>query len=378
MKPPSRNPHLLQVPLYVAGKSTREATEGAGVRGAVKLASNENPLGPSPMAVKALREAAAKAHRYPGGAERDLIERLAEFHGGGLTEANFLVGNGASDLLRLVAQAFLFDGGSASMSGVTFPLFKIMTTMFGAQPVERGPLPNWQLDLAGMARDADEDCRIVWLCSPNNPTGLTLSDRDVRSFIADLSEHVLVVLDESYADFVSDSSAVNGLGLVRSGLNVIAVRSFSKCAGLANLRVGYAVASPDTIEYVKRARPPFNTGGPALIAARASLEDSEHWRRSKELIREERDYLERSLREIELRPLSSQASFVLLPEVPGGGKQFADRLLQSGFIVRPMGGFGVPEGVRVSVGTHAQNERFVAAVQRLLSESMTLEGPTSP
>lgn len=360
------NPHLLKVPLYIAGKSGEEVQEELGLEQVIKLASNENPMGPSPKAVAALRDELAQAHRYPGLAERELRRALASHHS--LSESHFIIGNGGTDVLRMIAQAFVFDGGETVMGRVTFPLYRLLTTMFGGRPVEVEAGQDLALDLPAMARAVGADTRLLWLCSPNNPTGLPLRQAEVDALLDRLPPHVLLVLDESYHAYLTHPEPLDSLRYVRQGRPVVSVRSFSKAAGLANLRVGYGVAEPEIIEYLMHTVLPFNSGGPAMWAALASLEDHEHARASQETVQREREFLHDHIRQLGLSCLPSQANFVLICQVPGGGQPFADALMRRGVIVRPMGGFGVPQGVRVSVGTRPENERFLSALADLIDE----------
>ncbi len=369
MKDPRFNPHLLEVPLYIAGKSAAEVREALGLSEVIKLASNENPLGPSPKALQALRAALPEAHRYPGVAARELRQALARHHGHGLSEHHFLLANGGTDVLRVIAQSFVFDGGNTVMGEVSFPMYRILTTMFGGKPVQVPPRPDLSLDLDAMARAITADTRVVWLCSPNNPTGFVLSQQQADDFLRRVPQEVVVVFDESYLDFAEDPQCVKSLEYIRQGRNVVAVRSFSKTTGLANLRVGYAIARPELIEYMSHAVLPFHTGALVLRAAMAGLGDEDYRRRSRELILRERAFLFGGIKELGLKCFPSQANFILVAEVPGGGQAFAERLLQRGIIVRPMAAFGKPDGFRVSVGRRGENERFLEALGLVLAES---------
>ena len=359
------SPQLLKVPIYIAGKSAEQVREELGLEQVIKLASNENPLGPSPKALAAFQQALTQAHRYPGLSERELRRGLAAHHG--LSEDNFIIGNGGTDVLRMIAQGFVFDGGNTVMGRVTFPLYRLLTTMFGGESIQVEAGPDLALDLPALARAAGEDTRVVWLCSPNNPTGLTLSQAELDDLLDRLPAHVLLVLDESYHSYVTQPDAVDSLRYVRQGRPVVSVRSFSKSAGLANLRVGYGISAPQIIEYLMHTLLPFNTGGPAMRAAMASLEDHEHARASLELVDRERKFLLAHMSELGLICLPSQANFVLVGDVPGGGQAFADQVLRHGVIVRPLAAFGVPQAVRVSVGTRPENERLLQALAEVLS-----------
>jgi len=359
------SPQLLKVPIYIAGKSAEQVREELGLEQVIKLASNENPLGPSPKALAAFQQALTQAHRYPGLSERELRRGLAAHHG--LSEDNFIIGNGGTDVLRMIAQGFVFDGGNTVMGRVTFPLYRLLTTMFGGESIQVEAGPDLALDLPGMARAAGEDSRVVWLCSPNNPTGLTLAQAEVDKLLERLPAHVLLVLDESYQSYITQADALDSLRYVRQGRPVVSVRSFSKTAGLANLRVGYGISAPQIIEYLMHTVLPFNTGGPAMRAAMASLEDHEHARASLELVQREREFLLAHISELGLSCLASQANFVLVGDVPGGGQAFADQVQRHGVIVRPLAAFGVPQAVRVSVGTRPENERLLRALAEVLS-----------
>jgi histidinol-phosphate aminotransferase len=356
------NPNLLKVPLYIAGKSVAEVQEELGLEHVLKLASNENPLGPSPRAIAAAQSAMSEAHRYPGLADRDLRRRLGPCTQAGFDERYIIIGNGATDLIRLIAQAFIFDGGEMVTCSLTFPLYRICATMFGGQPRLIPPSVNLAYDLPSMAAAIGPDTRLVFVCTPNNPTGLICRQAEVDDFMQRMPEHVLVVFDESYRDFADDPALPDPTRYVAAGRNVIVIRSFSKAAGLANLRVGYAVARPDLIEYLHRAQPPFNTGTPALAAAAASLDDDDFLARTRRLVREELQRLYAALDALDQCYLRSQANFVLLTQLPVEGHQMADRLTRRGVIVRPMDGWGLPRALRVTIGTPDQNARFAAAL----------------
>jgi histidinol-phosphate aminotransferase len=366
MKELRLDPKLLKVPLYVAGKSEEEVQEELGLQEVVKLASNENPLGPSPAAVAALHESLQHAHRYPGIAERELRRGLADAHGKGFTDKHFIIGNGGTDVLRMIAQAFIFDVGESVMGRVTFPLYSLLTTMFGGMSIKVDPAEGYALDLPAMAEAVGPDTRLVWFCSPNNPSGLIIGQSEADAFIDALPDHVVVVFDESYCDYVTDREVANSTRYVLQGRPVVVVRSFSKSSGLANLRVGYGIAHPELIEYLLHTVLPFNTGAPVMQAAMASMDDVEFQDRSRKLVQEERDFLFTRLGAMGLNSHPSQANFIFVTDVPGGGQEFAKMMLRTGVIVRPMDGFGEPNGIRVTVGLREQNEQLLKAVSEVL------------
>jgi len=362
------NPDLLRVPLYIAGQSSEEIQDSLGIAEILKLNSNENPCGPSPMAIAALHAAIPRMHRYPGTSERDLRRKLALHHQKGLTEHHFIIGNGGTDVLRMIAQAFIFDGGESIASSVTFPLYALLTKMFGGRVVQVPLGPGYQMDLPGMADAITPHTRILWLCSPNNPTGLILTRQAVDSFLERVPEHVVVVFDEAYGDYVTDPEHTDSVAYIHQERNVIAVRSASKGIGLANLRVGYAIARPDLIEYLMHTVLPFNSGGLALRAAAAALDDHEFQRRSRELAQRERAFLYSRLTQMGFYCLPSQANFVLIVDPPVEAPALFEALLRQGVLVRPMAAFGLPNALRVTVGLREENERFLEAFQVALSE----------
>jgi histidinol-phosphate aminotransferase len=372
MNGPRFNPHLFKVPLYISGKSIEEIKAQFGFEEVIKLASNESPIGPSPLAIEAAQQMMSEAHRYPGITELMLRRKLAARLGPGLDEGNILIGNGGTDMLRLITQAFVFEGGNTIMGRVTFPMYHIFTTMFGGTPRPVDHTPDYRHDLAAMAAQIDDDTRLIYLCSPNNPTGDIITQAEVAEFLAHVSDHVIVVFDESYADFVTDPAYPDTLAYVTEGRNVLVVRSFSKYAGLANLRIGYAIGRTELINYLHRTLSPFHIGAIALAAATASLDDTAYHTRHREVVLSEQAYLYTALAELQLKYLLSQSNFVTFVDPPLAPTVLAEQLLQQGIIVRPMAGFGLPNAIRVTVGPHEENVKFIAALRTILVPSAVL------
>lgn len=360
------NPDLLKTPMYIGGKSIEAVKEELGLDEVIKMASNESPVGPSPMAVAAARQALAQAHRYPGVGERDLRRKIAARLGRGLTAENFVVGNGGTDVLRMIAQAFVFDGGNTIMSRASFPVYYITTDTFGGEMRRVEPTPDLRHDLAAMADQIDADTRLVYLCSPNNPTGHIISQAEADTFMARVPAHVAVVFDESYCDFVTEPDYADSLAYVAEGRNVLVVRSFSKSAGLAGLRCGYLIGRQELADYVRHAQLPFHTSDVVLAAASASLDDVDFLREIREAVVDGRTYLHRAICKLGLNCLPSQTNFVTILDPPLGANELAEALLRRGFIVRAMGAFGLPNGVRISVGTREENEKFVAVLREVI------------
>ena len=364
------NPHLLTVPAYVGGKPIEQVQQEYGLSDVIKLGSNENPIGPSPLAVAAFQHALKDANRYPGIADQLLRQKLADCinarNGAKFTSDHFITANGLSDFLRMTAHALLFDGGESIYCTPTFPLYSIFTKMFGGTPIAV-PHAEYRYNLPAIADAITERTRVIFLCNPNNPTGTIVSRDQVAAFMERVPPSVVVVFDESYYDFVDDPGYSNGLDYVSAGREtVIVLRSFSKAYGMANLRIGYAMAAPPMIEYLQHAQIAFNTGDPILRAAIAALDDTAHVQRVRQLVQTEREYLYRGFTELGLDFVPTQANFILLTRLPCDVKTLDRELLQRGIIVRPMGGFGMPDALRVTIGLHAENERLLCALSEIL------------
>lgn len=361
------NPDLLTVPLYVGGKPIEEVQEEYGLEEVIKLASNENALGPSPLAVAAMQAAMSNLHRYPGIEDRCLRQKLANVTGPGFDASHFLVGNGLCDILRMIAQGFLYGGGEAIMCSATFPMYRILTRLFGGTPVFVN-LKDYCHDLLAMAERITHRTRLLYICSPNNPTGTINTEAECDALMARVPPHVVVIFDESYREYVDDPAYPETTKYVLQGLNVIVCRSFSKIQGLAGLRCGYAVARPDLVKYLEHAQLPFNTSSIALAGAAASLDDVEHTRRSRQHVHAEKHYLYQEFTRLGLRFIPTQANFIQLIDLPADPKVICEALLRRGVIVRPMDGFGMPGTIRVTIGLHEENERLIAELRTVLTE----------
>jgi histidinol-phosphate aminotransferase len=365
------NSNLLKVPAYIGGKPIEVVQEEYGLTDVIKLGSNESPLGPSPLAVAAFQDALQKAHRYPGIADRRLRYKLAAHYnarfGTALTEGNFLTGNGLTDVLRMIVQAFIFDGGESIYCNPTFPMYPILTQAVGGQAV---PVPHhdYRYNLSAMAEAINHNTRLLFICNPNNPTGTTVACDEVQAFMKRVPPSAAVVFDESYYDFVEDPHYSNALDYVQAGQdNVIVLRGFSKSYGMANLRIGYAIATAPMIEYLSHAQLVFNTGDATLYAAAAALDDHAYLRAAQELIWCEKQFLYQGLSDLELSYVPTQANFMLLIHLPRDVKTINEEMLRRGVIIRPMGGFGMPDAIRVTIGTRAENERLLQAFAEVLA-----------
>ena len=351
---------------YPPGKPIEEVEREFGIHDSVKLASNENPLGPSPRALAAVQAALGQLHRYPDGSAFYLKRRLAERHG--VPADDLVVGNGSNELIELVVRAFMRHRDEAVMADQAFMIYRMVTQAVGGVP-RIVPLRDYTHDLDAIADAVTSRTRLVFLANPNNPTGTIFRREAWEEFLRGLrSRQVIVVADDAYADFVEDPEYPDTISMRGDGtVPVVSLRTFSKLYGLAGLRIGYAVAAPAVIEAMGRVRQPFNVNSLALVAAQAALDDLEHVRRTLEVNRAGMAYLTEAFRRLHVEYVPSSANFVMVRV--GHGARVYDALLRRGVIVRPMEFYGFPEHVRVSIGLPEENERFVSALGAVLRES---------
>ncbi|MFZ5537531.1 MAG: histidinol-phosphate transaminase [Pseudomonadota bacterium] len=366
-------PQVAGLAPYVPGKPIEELERELGISGAIKLASNENPLGPSPRAVEAMRALLPQVHLYPDGSGHALKQALAAHLG--VRAEGMTLGNGSNDVLDLIARAFLGPGRGAVFSEYAFAVYPISTQAAGGQAQIARALPPdhptqpYGHDLAALRAAVDETTRVVFLANPNNPTGTWVERDALRGFIASLPKDVLVVVDEAYIEYVEpDSGFPNAVAWLDDFPNLIVTRTFSKIHGLAGLRVGYAVSSPQIAEVLNRVRQPFNVNLLALEAARAALADPEHVRRTRELNRSGLAQVREGLSKLGLAALPSLGNFLCI-DMQRPAMPVYDGLLRQGVIVRPVGNYGLPNFLRVSIGTEAENARFLAALGKVLEEA---------
>ncbi len=346
---------------YEPGKPIEELQRELGIGEAVKLASNENPLGPSPLAVAAMRAALGEVNRYPDGSCWAACRKIASRHGVG-PERIFMAG-GSVEVLNLLAFLFLRPGLNAVFSEHAFAIYNLATAAAGgaarAVPMKDG----FYFDLDAMAAAIDADTRIVFLDNPTNPAGTIVKRAAWERFLGRVPEHVVIVADEAYFEFVRDPEYPDSLNYHDPGRMIVTMRTFSKIFGLAGVRVGYAVARPDLVQLLHKVRQPFNVTSIAQAAVLAGMDDRGHVRATLENNAEGIEYLEREFKRMGLAYVPSHANFILT-EV-GNGQESFNRLLKLGVIVRPMGGYGWPNHVRISVGLPAENRKLVAALEEV-------------
>ena len=356
------NPQLRDLAVYQPGKPIEETAREYGTSASeiIKLASNENPLGPSPKAREAMRAAIECSHLYPDGGGfyvcRALSEKLR------VPPDHIILGNGSNEVIEFIGHAFLRAGAEIITPEHAFIAYKIIARVFGARTTEV-PSPDLRQDLDAIAAAVTPDTRAIFIANPNNPTGTMSTQEEIDRFMARVPREVVVVFDEAYYEYVD--SPPDTLKFVREGRNVIVLRTFSKIHGLASLRLGYGIARPELIAVLQKTREPFNVNGIAQAAAVAALGDNEHQRATKRLTDEGRAYFEQELSAMDIPFVRSFGNFVLA-NVRDGAAVFK-ALLPKGVIIRAMSGYNLAEWARISVGTMEQNRRCIAALRDVLN-----------
>lgn len=363
------NPQLRSLQPYEPGKPVEDLARELGLEPGkiIKLASNENPLGPSPKARQAMIETLERSHFYPDGGGYYLREAIAEELG--LSMANVILGNGSNEIIEFLGHAYLQPGDEVVVAKHSFAVYRLMAQLFGAKVVDV-PDPDFVADLDGMLAAITPRTKEVFIANPNNPTGTMVFQDDIDRFMSRVPEHVMVVFDEAYYEFLDDAPDV--VKYVRAGRNVVVLRTFSKIQGLANLRIGYGLAAPEIVEVLQRARQPFNANGIAQAGALAGMRDKTHMEDTRRVTDEGRNFLQAEFLDMDLEFVPSHANFVLVRV--GDGKKVFEALLRRGIIVRAMGSYGLPEWIRVSVGTMPQNQTFVAELREMDGEGLLGRG----
>jgi histidinol-phosphate aminotransferase len=355
-------PNVERLVPYVPGKPLEELERELGITNAIKLASNENPVGPSPRAIEAAAQALRDGNRYPDGYK--LRAALAEHHRVGLDEV--VLGNGSNELIDLVCRAFAVPGSHAVYPDPSFVCYRSSTIATAMEASEVALVDHVAYDVEALIAALLPDTRLFFLANPNNPTGAYVGRADLERILRALPERTIAVLDEAYVEFPDASDFVSALELRTLHENTIVLRTFSKAYGLAAFRVGYGIAPAHLISYIERVRAPFNVSSPSLAAARAALADQEHVRRYVELNRGERARVSSELAALGFKVAPSQANFVLV-DVAGPGRETYDRLLRKGVIVRPMPP-PIASWLRITIGLPAENDRLLAAMRSIVEE----------
>ncbi len=359
------NPALASLPVYQPGRPIEEVARELGLNAAdiIKVASNENPLGPSPKGIAAMRQAIEQLHLYPDGNAFYLKTRLAQKLD--VDPRQLVLGNGSNEIIEFVGHAFVQPGAEVVVSQYCFAIYPIITLLFGGRVVSV-PARDYGHDLPAMLKAITPQTRVVFVANPNNPTGTLAPREDVIRFVNEVPPHVLIVMDEAYFEFLDDP--VDYLPLIRAGYqpNLLLMRTFSKIYGLAGLRLGYGIGHPELISALEKVRQPFNINSLAQAGALAALDDGEHLERTRENNRRGLRFFESELGRVGLSYVRSYANFLLI-KVGDGQRVFAE-LQKRGVITRPMGGYQLPEFIRVSIGTPAENQRCLEGLKACLGK----------
>ncbi len=350
---------------YQPGKPVEELERQYGIQNSIKLASNENPLGPSPLALKALRNASSNIASYPDSGGYYLKQKLSNYHQ--VDPEQIALGNGSNEMLEIIARAFLTPGTSAVMSEYCFTVYPIVTQSAGAELI-RVAADSWGHNLNAMAAAVKENTRIVFIANPNNPTGTWVDQAALIQFLDQIPEHLVVVLDEAYFEYSVGSDFPDGLALLARYPRLIVLRTFSKIYGLAGVRVGYGVADSQIIELLNRVREPFNVNSLGLAAAAAALDDIEHLERSLRLNNRGMSQLMTGIEKIGLATIPSRGNFLAV-DLGRAALPVYEAMLRRGVIVRPVGNYQMPNHLRITVGRQIENRRCLSALVEALDET---------
>lgn len=359
------HPYIQDLIAYEPGKPVEELAREMGLSPSqiIKLASNENPLGPSPLALQAMHQALERSHFYPDGGGYKLRGAIADHLG--LDRSNVILGNGSNEIIEFLGHAFLKPGVEVVTAKHAFAVYGLMAQLFGAKTVEVED-PGFTHDLPAMLAAITPQTRQVFIANPNNPTGTMVHQQEIDDFMAKVPDHVAVIFDEAYYEFLDEPPDV--LRYVKEGRNVVVMRTFSKIQGLANLRIGYGIAPAPLAAILQKTRQPFNANGIAQEGAAAGLSDASHIRNTREVTLQGKNFLQATFLDLGLEYVPSHANFVLVRV--GDGDVVFQHLLRKGIIVRAMRSYKLPEWIRVSVGTMPQNETFIAELKELIASGI--------
>ena len=354
--------YILSLKPYVAGKPLEELEREYGIKDAVKLASNENPLGPSPMALEAIRQTAESLHRYPNSGSYDLCQHLARQLN--LKCENIVLGNGSDDLIAMLARVLLQPGDEVILPQPSFLFYEIVIQFSGAVPVGI-PLKSGTTDLDGMLERIGPKTRLIFVNNPHNPTGSLITKQALDAFVEALPTNIVLVIDEAYIEFVNDSRCPNSIDYLNSDKTVVGLRTFSKAYGLAGLRIGYGLMPAYFAELLHRVRQPFNVNSLAQAAAIAALNDQEFLKKTVKLVNDEMSFIYQALDKLNIHYYRSCANFLLI-KLDKNADEVFEELLRQGVIVRSMTSYGFPDCIRVNVGLHHENLRLLEALEKII------------
>jgi histidinol-phosphate aminotransferase len=349
---------------YVAGKPIEETKRQLGLKEVIKLASNENPLGPSPRAIKAIKKCLGQVNRYPDAQGFYLKKRLARYFG--LVPENFVLGNGSDELIDVIIKTFLEPDENIVTADTTFLEYAIIAQI-NDRKVKRAPLRYFKYDLEAMLKLVDKKTKLIFIANPNNPTGTYVTKHEVADFLNALPERVVVIFDEAYDTFIDVDDYPDCLSYLKRRKNIIVLRTFSKAYGLAGLRLGYCLAAPELVSYMERVRQPFNVNSLAQAAGLAALDDREFLKKTRRLTLKGKDFIYRELSKMGLAYVPSVTNFILV-DVGRDSREVFRSMLKFGVIVRDMEQYGLVNFIRVTIGTQKENQKFIRVLKKVLME----------
>lgn len=350
--------HIKNLIPYEPGKPLEELERELGIKNSIKLASNENPIGPSPEALRAIEKILPNIHRYPDGSGFYFKKTIAEYFN--LRPQNIILGNGSNEIIELSVRTFLNPGDEIVMADQSFIVYQIVTQSANCKGIIVS-LRDFTHDLDRMADAVTEKTRMIFISNPNNPTGTAVGREDVERFMGRLRDDIIVIFDEAYYEYVERKDFPDTLKYVVEGKNVIVLRTFSKIYGMAGLRIGYGFGRDELVDYMNRVRQPFNVNSLAQIGAVAALKDKSHLERSIEVNRKGKEYLYGEFKKLGLNYVPTEANFILVKA--GNGRNIYNRLLKNGVIIRPLDGYKFPDYIRVTIGLPEENKRFIEALK---------------
>lgn len=354
--------YIAKLKPYIPGKPMEELEREYGISGSIKLASNENPIGPSPKAMEAIMGALKNLHRYPDGSSHYLTKRLAEKLK--VSVKHIVLGNGSNEIIELLVRTFLQKGDEVIIPEPSFLMYEIMVQGGGGRPVKVA-LKDRVLDLNGMAEAISSKTRMVFVNNPNNPTGTIVSRDEFEGFLQRVPPEVIVVVDEAYIEFVRDTACPTGLDYLDEDKTVVTLRTFSKAYGLAGLRIGYGLMQEGLADLIHRIRQPFNINLPAQVGALAALDDDIFLEKTVGTVHKGLDFLYEEMEKLGIRYFPTQANFFLI-DLKRDAESVFEKMLRNGVIVRPMAAYGYPNYIRISVGLPEENQRLVETLREVI------------
>ncbi|MBT3312556.1 MAG: histidinol-phosphate transaminase [Desulfobacterales bacterium] len=354
--------YILSISPYSPGKPIEELEREYGIKNSIKLASNENPLGASPMAMDAIKKNLKKINRYPDGSGYYLTEKLSKKLD--VSPRNIVLGNGSDDVIGMLTRVLLSSGDDAIMTKPSFLMYEILVKASGSIPVFV-PLIDLGIDLDIIKKNITSKTRMIFITNPNNPTGSIITEQEFKKFLESIPPEIVVVVDEAYIEFNKDPNCLNSINYISNSSNVVTLRTFSKAYGLAGLRVGYGVMSEEIAGLLNRVRQPFNVNSLALTAAFSALDDQDFLTKTNNLIQDGLKYLYNALDVLGIKYFPTQANFFLI-DLKKDANTIFEKMLQHGVIIRSMASYGYPEYIRINVGLQEENARFIDTLKKVI------------